>query len=165
MRKGRATILIAAVAICLVAAADSCSSTGTGPGGSSPAAKVNKLDANLNGYELKVTEVVRNAPANEFSKPDAGNHFVKVTVSFINNSSDKQHPDTFCCKLKDSTGITHTSDYSATGCDLWEGVDIAKGAALGPRPVCFQAAGDPNAPLFLIWSPSFGSSDVEIALQ
>jgi hypothetical protein len=164
MRKGRlfgsTTVCIAAMVVFLIAAADSCgSSTGSSPN------KVNRLDAAIDGYELKVIDVIRDAPASGGRRLDAGNHPVRLTVMFINNSSHFQHAASFCCKLKDSTGVIHNSDYSASDCYLWPGIDIEKGANSGPRVICFQAAGDPKAPLTLIWSPSFGKSDIAIALQ
>jgi hypothetical protein len=164
MRKGRlfgsATVCIAATAVFLIAAADSCgSSKGPSPN------KVNRLDAAIDGYELKVIDVIRDAPASRGARLDAGNHPVRLTVIFINNSSHFQHAASFCCKLKDSTGVIHNSDYSASDCYLWAGIDLEKGANSGPRAICFQAAGDPRAPLTLIWSPSFGKSGMAIALQ
>jgi hypothetical protein len=158
----KATVCIAATALFLIGAASCGSSTGT-QGGASPA-RVNRLDANINGYELRVIDVIRDAPASQVASLEAGNHPVRLTVVFINNSSDNQHAASFCCKLKDSTGVTHNSDYSAVDCNVWAGIDLAKGATSDPRPICFQAAGDPNAPLTLLWSPSFGKA-VEIALQ
>src|SRR5207302_11446912 len=41
-----------------------------------------------------------------FRSPEAGSHFVRVMVTFINHSGDPQRPDFFCCKLQDSTGLT-----------------------------------------------------------
>jgi hypothetical protein len=163
MRKGRlfgsATVCIAATVVFLIAAADSC-------GSSRPSLnKVNRLDAAIDGYELKVIDVIGDAPASRGARLDAGNHPVRLTVIFINHSSKFQHAASFCCKLKDSTGVIHNSDYSASDCYLWAGIDIEKGANSGPRAICFQAAGDPKAPLTLIWSPSFGKSDIAIALQ
>jgi hypothetical protein len=157
---GSATLCLAATVTLLIAAADSCGSS-KGP---SPT-KVNKLDASINGYELKVIDVIRDAPANRNARVDAGNHLVRLTVMFINNSSDFQHAASFCCKLKDSTGLIHNSDYLAADCYVWAGIDVEKGANSGPRAICFQAAGDPKAPLTLIWSPSYGNTDIEIALQ
>jgi hypothetical protein len=163
MRKGRlfgsTTVCIAATVVFLIVAADSCgSSKGPTPN------KVNRLDAAVDGYELKVIDVIHDAPASG-ARLDAGNHPVRLTVMFINNSSHFQHAASFCCKLKDSTGVIHNSDYSASDCYLWAGIDIEKGANSGPRAICFQAGGDPKAPLTLIWSPSFGKSDIAIALQ
>ena len=117
------------------------------------------------GYALIINGVNRNAPGNDFSKPEAGNHFVIVTLTFVNNSNDTQHPDSFCCKVTDSTGVTRSDSFTAAGingCDSWQAVDLAKGARLGPKTLCFEAAGDPNAQLTLVWSPSFGTPDVKI---
>lgn len=165
VRKGRpfgnATLWLVAAAVFLIAAVESC----TGPQGGPSPANVNKLDASIDGYELKVIDVIRDAPASQGGSLETGNHAVRLTVMFINNSSEFQHAAQFCCKLKDSTGVTHNSDYSAVDCNPWAGMDIGKGATTGPRPICFHAAGDPKAPLTLIWTPSFGKSEVEIPLQ
>jgi hypothetical protein len=157
---GRATVCIAATAVLLIAAADSCGSS-KGP---SPT-KVNRLDASINGYELKVIDVIRDAPVLRGAKVNAGNHLVRLTVMFINNSSNVLYAASFCCKLRDSTGLIHNSDYLAADCYVWAGINVEKGANSGPRAICFQSAGDPQAPLTLIWSPSYGISDIEIALQ
>ncbi len=118
-----------------------------------------------NGYVLIINGANRNLTGNGFSKPEAGNHFVAVTLTFVNNSNDTQHPDSFCCKLTDSTGVTRSDSFIAAGingCESWQGADLAKGARLGPKHLCFEAGGDPNAPLTLVWSPSFGSPDISI---
>jgi hypothetical protein len=118
-----------------------------------------------NGYVLIINGANRNVAGNDFSKPEPGNHFVIVTLTFVNNSNDTQHPDSFCCRLTDSTGVTRSDSFIAVGingCESWQGADIAKGAKLGPKNLCFEAAGDANAPLTLVWSPSFGSPDVKI---
>lgn len=118
---------------------------------------------NANGYTLTINSANRNAPTDEFSKPEPGTHLVIVTMTFKNGSNDTQRPDSFCCRLTDSLGATRSEAFSiAPGCESWQGVDLAKGGSLGPKNMCFAAAGDPNAPLTLVWSPSFGASDVSI---
>jgi hypothetical protein len=47
----------------------------------------------------------------------------------------------------------------------WSSVDLAPGATYGPKPHCFQASGDPNGKLTLLWSPDLLSPTVEIELQ
>jgi len=116
-----------------------------------------------NGYTLTLNNANRNAPSDPYSKPEAGNHLVVVTMTFKNGSSDKQSPDIFCCKVTDSLGVTRSQTFSmAPGCETWQGVELAPGASLGPKNMCFEAGGDPNAPLTLVWSPSFGANDVSI---
>jgi hypothetical protein len=128
-----------------------------------PAPSCSAPCGNANGYTLTINTANRNAPTDEFSKPEPGNHLVIVTMTFLNGSNDTQRPDTFCCKLMDSLGVTRTEAFSiATGCESWQGVELARGASLGPRNMCFEAGGDPSAPLTLIWSPSFGAPDVNI---
>jgi hypothetical protein len=123
--------------------------------------------ANYKGYVLIVSGIIRNAPAGEFSKPESGNHFVIVYLNFKNGSNDNQRPDTFCCKLTDSVGVTRDQSFSAVGvpgCESWQGVELATGASLGPKSLCFEAGGDPSAPLTLVWSPSFGAPDFKIKI-
>src|SRR6202022_4022216 len=113
---------------------------------------------NANGYTLTINSANRNAPTDEFSKPEPGTHLVIVTMTFKNGSNDTQSPDSFCCRLTDSLGATRSETISlAPGCESWQGVQLARGGSLGPRNMCFAAAGDPNAPLTLVWSPSFGA--------
>jgi hypothetical protein len=123
--------------------------------------------AAYNGYVLLVTGIDRNAPAGEFSKPEAGNHFVIVTLVFKNDSNDPQRPDSFCCKLTDSTNVTRDESFSAVGlpgCEAWQAVELAQGASLGPKNLCFEAGGDPAASVTLVWSPSFGAPDMKIKI-
>ena len=118
---------------------------------------------NSNGYTLTLNYAERNAPPGPYTKPEPGNHLVIVTMTFKNGSKDTQSPDSFCCRVTDSLGVTRSETFStAAGCDSWQGVELAPGASLGPKNMCFEAGGDPNARLILVWSPSFFATDVRI---
>ncbi len=122
--------------------------------------------ADADGFKVNVSGLNRNASASEFTPPEAGNHYVVMQVTMKNDSNDSKNANPFDFKLRDSKGQEHDITFaSGGGCDTWQAVDLAKGASLGPKPLCFQASGDPNAALTLIWSPGFFSSKVDIPLQ
>jgi hypothetical protein len=68
-------------------------------------------------------------------------------------------------KLRDAAGVAHSVTFSdAPGCDTWSAVDLAPGATYGPKPLCFEASGDANGSLTLLWSPDLFSPTNEIHL-
>jgi len=122
--------------------------------------------ASTGGFIVLVGNVQRNVPPSAYSKPEAGNHFVLVTVSFKNDSNSEKHANPTEFVLKDSTGIKHSyGAFGATGCDSWSPVNLTKGSTFGPRPICFEAGGNATAPLVLVWTPSLFGRDIEIPLQ
>ncbi len=122
--------------------------------------------ANADGFTVTISSINRNAPKGAFISPEAGNHIVTMQVTMHNGSSDKQNANPFDFKLRDPLGQEHDIAFSdAAGCDTWQAVDLAAGASLGPKPLCFEAAGDPNGKLILVWSPGFFQSPQEIPLQ
>jgi hypothetical protein len=44
----------------------------------------------------------------------------------------------------------------------WQPVELEKGGTFGPKHTCFEASGDPFAPLTLVWNPSFPAPDFKI---
>jgi hypothetical protein len=116
------------------------------------------------GLTVNVLDVNRNAPADEFSHPEAGNHFVKLDVQFKSAADGETHANPLQFVLLDPAGVKHsTTVISAAGCQIWSAVNLTKGAQLGPKPLCFEASGDLNGKLTLVWTP--GLSDVNIPLQ
>lgn len=140
--------------------------SGGNPGGGQATSCSPKPCADADGFKVNITGLNRNATASEFTPPETGNHYVVMQVTMKNDSNDSKSANPFHFKLRDSKGQEHDISFAVGGgCDTWQAVDLAKGASLGPKPLCFQASGDPNAPLTLIWSPGFFSSKVEIPLQ
>lgn len=139
---------------------------GGGGGGSQQGTCSPKPCANADGFTVSITGLNRNLPPGEFIKPEAGNHFVAMQVTLNNGSSDSKNANPFDFKLKDSKGQVHDIAFNTDpACGIWQAVDLAKGASLGPKPMCFEAAGDAASALTIIWSPGFFSSKVEIPLQ
>jgi len=123
--------------------------------------------ANAGGFTVSVSGLNRNTPSNnEFSQPEQGNHFVSMQVTMKNGTKDSKSANPFDFKLRDAQGQEHDIAFAtAAGCDTWQAVDLAAGATLGPKPLCFEASGDPSAKLTLLWSPGFFSSQEQIPLQ
>jgi hypothetical protein len=95
-------------------------------------------------------------PSNEFEKPEAGNVFVKMDLSFENRLSQELHANPTEFVLQDSAGIKRTVS-SADPCTLWDPVNLAQGAKFGPKCTIFQAtAGSDPHGMTLVWSPAFG---------
>ena len=118
-----------------------------------------------NGTILYVTGLDPNtAASDQFSTPEAGNHFVRVSFKFHNGSSSPASVDPFAFRLTDSTGLQHQTSWFGP-CASWSAVTVAPGADFGPKDVCFEAAGDPAAKLVLNWTSDFLSSPVDIRIQ
>jgi hypothetical protein len=118
---------------------------------------------NDSGFSVTVSNIQRSLPAGQFLQPEAGNHYVKVDVTFRNTDSSEHNANPLNFVLKDATGVKHTVTISdAAGCSVWEAVNLTQGATLGPKSLCFEAAGDPTGKLTLVWTPAL--SDVNIGL-
>jgi uncharacterized protein DUF4352 len=119
------------------------------------------------GYSLTVhiSGLNRNEPLG-FFKPEAGNHLVLMQMTMHNDGGqDAKSINPFDFKLRDTAGVAHSVTFSdAPGCDLWSGVELAPGATYGPKPLCFEASGDPTGSLTLLWSPGLFSATQEIRL-
>lgn len=87
-----------------------------------------------------------------------------MTVAFKNAGDREFHANPFNFVLKDQTGVKHSRAfaYGVAGCESWQAVNLTKGASLPPQPLCFEAGGDPNGPLTLVWT---FTGDVNIPLQ
>lgn len=122
--------------------------------------------ANANGVTVSVSNLNRNAPLGGlFIPPEKGNHLVLMEMTMHNGSSAKQTAGPFNFKLRDAAGLEHDVTFSdAPGCVLWQPVDLTPGATLGPKPLCFQAFGDPNGRLTLLWSAGLFSATEEVPL-
>src|SRR5437588_488974 len=60
------------------------------------------------------------ASGNEFEKPEAGNVFVAVDVSFTNKLKTEQHANPTEFVLQDGAGIKHQISFMTTTCPIWE---------------------------------------------
>jgi hypothetical protein len=85
------------------------------------------------GWIVTISNVRYGAQASEFEKPEAGNVFVMVDVTFTNRLDLEQHANPTEFVLADGAGIKHTWRPLAEGCATWEPVNLTKGATLGPK--------------------------------
>jgi hypothetical protein len=99
-----------------------------------------------------------------FERPEAGNVYVTVAVSFTNRLSQEQHADPFRFVLQDGAGVKHVVSWFSS-CPLWAGVNLTSGATLGPKCLGFQAAADRPSGLVLVWTPQPGGGDYDIPLS
>jgi hypothetical protein len=161
--------LVVLIIIIAVAAGGSKNSPGSGgnPGNNGSATSCSPAPCgNADGEQVSVSGLNRNLPADEFDKPEAGNHFVALNVTFVNNSTDSKATNPYDCKLRDAAGNTHDIAFSANPvCNTWQAVDLGKGSTLGPKPLCFEAGGAPAGALTLVWTPGFFNSPIDIPLQ
>ena len=160
-------ILLTIVIVALSVSRGGSSTTSSSGGGSGRTASCSPTPcANADGFAVSISNLNRNAPAGQFIKPEAGNHFVIMQTTLHNGSGDSKSANPLDFKLRDLQGQEHAIAFSDTpGCETWQAVDLAVNASLGPKGLCFEAAGDPNGKLTIIWSPGFFSSKVEIPLQ
>ncbi|MBJ7610646.1 MAG: DUF4352 domain-containing protein [Candidatus Dormibacteraeota bacterium] len=115
------------------------------------------------GFQIHVDAINRNLPPDTFAQPEAGNHFVQVTVRLTNNANGPRDADTNQLLLQDSAGVRRSATLSfGSQCAAFDSVTLAKGSSLGPKLICFDAGGDVNGKLSLIWTP--GSHDIDIDL-
>ena len=123
--------------------------------------------------KVAVTAVDRNVSGGVYLKPDAGDHYVTLKVTFTNMSVSKITISQTDFRLKDAVGMKHGVAFSpVAGCEMWQPVDLVTGASraveilpggnAGPRDLCFQAFGAPEKPIALIWTSTLGESLVEI---
>ena len=121
--------------------------------------------ANSAGTVVTVSGVQRTAAAGALRPPESGNHYVAMQVSFHNGSASEVHANPFNFVLKDAAGIKHTVTVvlGAPECATWEAVNLSPGANLTSKPLCFEASGNGDGPLTLVWTPAF--VDISIPLQ
>lgn len=102
---------------------------------------------------------------NEFEKPEAGNVYVSVDVTFINHTGQEQNANPYNFVLQDATGVKHTVTFTDR-CPTFDAVNLTKGSQFGPKCIAFEAATGKPSPLTLVWTPQlFGGSDHPIKLS
>jgi hypothetical protein len=103
------------------------------------------------------------ASGSPFERPEAGNVYVTVLVTFTNRLSREEHADPFKFVLQDGAGVKHSVSWF-TSCPLWAGVNLTTGATLGPKCLGFQATAGTPSGLTLVWTPQFGGGDYDLPL-
>lgn len=122
-----------------------------------PCASVDGLTVTVGGFRYGASS------GNGFERPEAGNVYVTVQVSFVNGTPTEQHVNPYQFVLQDGAGVKHAIAWWMDACPVWSGVNLTAGASLGPKCLAFQAtAGSPNG-LILVWTPG-RSGDHEIPL-
>jgi len=118
------------------------------------------------GWIVAVNGFRYDAPSgSQFRRPEAGNVFVTVDVTFTNRLDVEQHTSPFNFVLRDGAGVKHAATWTAS-CPYWDAVNLTTGATLGPKCLAFQAtAGKPNG-LTLVWTPALpGGGDYDMPLS
>ena len=109
--------------------------------------------ANLQGYQLHITNVVINGD------------LVSMQLIF-RNSSNSTHASPEDLQLIDSKRHTSGLVTGPPGCNTYSRHEFNKGAVFGPISVCFRVSST-APPLTLRWSPDFGfvccQTDIKIA--
>jgi hypothetical protein len=118
------------------------------------------------GWIVTVGAVKYDAPSgNELQKPEAGNVYVNVAVTFTNKLAQERSASPFNFVLLDGAGIKHKVTFTLP-CPTWDPVNLTRGAALGPKCLAFEAAADRPAGLVLVWTPQLlGGGDYKIKLS
>lgn len=113
---------------------------------------------NVNGFRYDVPG------GSPFERPEPGNVYVTVSVTFTNRLDREEHADPFRFVLLDGAGVKHAVSWFMS-CPLWAGVNLTTGGTLGPKCLGFQAtAGRPDG-LALVWTPQLGGGDYQIPLS
>lgn len=114
------------------------------------------------GWIVVVSDVKYDVPSgNQFIKPEAGNVFVTLSVTFTNKLDSEQHANPFQFVLLDGAGVKHTVALLGP-CESWQAVNVTKGGTFGPKCLAFQAAAGKPTGLVLVWTPSFGDYQMKL---
>jgi len=107
------------------------------------------------GWVVTVSDVKYDAPSgNDFEKPETGNVFVTVNVTFTNKTGKEQHASPTEFVLVDGAGVKHVITYMIA-CPIWDAVNLTPGATLGPRCLAFEGTAGKPTGLTLVWTPTF----------
>lgn len=110
-------------------------------------------------------------PVNQFQKPEQGNVFVTLEVTFTNKLTSEQNASALDFVLQDGAGVKHKTTYLSEGasgpspCPRWDSVNVTTAATFGPRCIVFEAAADKPQGLVLVWTPHFAGGDYRIKLS
>jgi hypothetical protein len=119
------------------------------------------------GWILTVSNVKYDArSANEFEKPEQGNVFVTMIVTFTNKRDQEQHANPTTFVLLDGSGVKHSWKPMISGnCQTWDPVNVTPGATFGPRCLSFEASAATPAGLVLLWTPTLAGGDYKLKLS
>ena len=104
------------------------------------------------------------ASVSPFRRPDAGNVFVSVDVTFLNHTASEKHANPYDFVLRDGAGVKHPVTW-VDACPLWTAVNLTSGAAYGPKCLAFEATAGKPAGLTLVWTPRAFGGDHDIPLS
>jgi hypothetical protein len=106
------------------------------------------------GWIVTVSSVKYDAPSgNDYEKPEQGNVYVEMSVTFTNKLNSEQHANPLHFVLLDGAGVKHTVTFT-DNCPTWDAVNVTAGGSYGPKCLVFEAvAGKPQG-LTLVWTPS-----------
>jgi Domain of unknown function (DUF4352) len=99
-----------------------------------------------------------------WQRPEAGNVFVTLEVTFTNQLAAEQHANPFHFVLRDGAGVKHKIRY-LDSCRAWDAVNLTTGATFGPRCLAFEATSGSPAGLTLVWTPQPMGGDYDIPLS
>ena len=117
------------------------------------------------GWIVTVSDVKYDVPSgNDFEKPEAGNVYVTMNVSFTNKTSQEQHANPVTFVLLDGAGVKHEIGFMSA-CEPWEPVNLTPGASLGPKCLVFQATAAKPTGLTLVWTPSLIGGSYQMKLS
>jgi hypothetical protein len=106
------------------------------------------------GWIATVSDVKYDAPSgSDFEKPESGNVYVTMNVTFTNQLTTEQHANPTEFVLQDGAGIKHTIGFM-TACPIWQPVNVTAGATFGPKCMVFEATAGKPTGLVLVWTPS-----------
>ena len=119
--------------------------------------------ADVDGWIAQAGNVRYDFPSgNPWARPETGNVFVAVDVTFVNRTRSEQHANPFQFVLQDGTGVKHPVVFGP--CEPWQAVNLTPGASLGPKCLSFQAAAGRPSGLRLVWTPGLFGGDHPIRL-
>jgi len=114
---------------------------------------------------VTVSDVKYDAPSgNDFEKPETGNVFVTVNVTFTNKTVKEQHASPTEFVLVDGAGVKRVITYMIA-CPIWDAVNLTPGATLGPRCLAFEGTAGKPTGLTLVWTPTFLGRDYQLKLS
>jgi hypothetical protein len=115
------------------------------------------------GFQVFVDAVNRSLSMNPVDQPTNGNHIVQVTAHFRNTASVTKPANPLDFTLRDAAGLEHRLVLGVGAqCGVFEATYLAGGSTLGPKVMCFEASGDSQGKLTLLWSPATHQLAIDI---
>jgi Domain of unknown function (DUF4352) len=162
---GGAAALVVLLGLCTIALASGGSRAARARPPASAASTCAQPCAEADGWAVQAANLRYDASSGSpFRKPEAGNVFVAVDVTFLNHTAAEKHVNPFDFVLRDGAGVKHPVTWLDT-CPLWTAVNLTAGATYGPKCLAFEAAAGRPAGLTLVWTPRALAGDHDIALS